>query len=94
MHALIRDVSLADKWFFDVTQDLSLITHRAIELARNADPIVGIPRDERREIIRVIDRVGRLIHRWEQKSISREIFTAAVRRERLRLIPNEPARNS
>jgi hypothetical protein len=74
--------------FFD---GYTLLTQRSLALAR--DVINGKDQlAELQEVNKVVDKVWRLFRQWQRDQISLDEMVAAVRRERLRLIPNESAR--
>jgi hypothetical protein len=80
---------------FEFWHDWALLTQRAQALACDVinDPVKD-RLDELREVNKVVDSVRRLYRQWRRDLISLDDMAVAVRRERLRLIPNEPALNS
>jgi hypothetical protein len=80
----------------EVLHDLESINQRGRDLlARNrvdlTDDELEDDFDELGEWIRAVDGIRRVFRRWDLNLITLGTLAAAVRRQRLRLIPNEPA---
>jgi hypothetical protein len=91
-NTLIDDGEPADKWHpgSDFWSDWLLLTQRARALA--SELINGKDRfAELREVDKAVARVARLWRQWMRDQISFDEMVATARRERLRLVPNEPA---
>jgi hypothetical protein len=73
---------------FEVAHDWELITRRYRELR---DTAWDAGYEPRYEFSKIFERALRVIQQYNRGSISAEAFAAAIRRERLRLVPNEPA---
>jgi hypothetical protein len=80
---------------FEFRHDWLLLIQRAQALACDVinNPVKN-RLDELREVNKAVDSVRRLYRQWRRDLISLDEMAAAVRRERLRLIPNKPALNS
>jgi hypothetical protein len=95
MHNLIVHDEPADKGrpYSEFLYDFLLLTQRAQALACDVinDPVKG-RLAELQKLNRVIDSAWRRFRRYLRDQISLDELTATTRRERLRLIPNELAR--
>jgi|SRR6516165_715555 len=93
MDTLVTDVSRAVQQHpatLEFFHDWGLLTQRGRALVR--DVINGKDRlAELQEVNKAVDSAWRLFQQWRRDQISFDEMTAAIRRQRLCLIPNEPA---